>query len=198
MKYINKITKLSEKTNKKIEVSGVDELENIKDDMKEKMGMPIGLHTFGAPLIISMVLTVISFSLPQFSFWLFIYDLMGWEQHAVFIGIIAAAFIYVLVLFTTMMMVSRGIYLALRAYIFILILALITALFFLLITMISSISGNNNYSLSFTGAVLSIGLSLIALKCLNSEMFYKSCAFILHNRAWRKQLDLQRKTTAFR
>ncbi|KTR48128.1 hypothetical protein NS303_12135 [Pantoea ananatis] len=198
MKYINKIIKLSEKTNKKIEVSGVDELENIKDDMKEKMGMPIGLHTFGAPLIISMVLTVISFSLPQFSFWLFIYDLMGWEQHAVFIGIIAAAFIYVLVLFTTMMMVSRGIYLALRAYILILILALITALFFLLITMISSISGNNNYSLSFTGALLSIGLSLIALKCLNSEIFYKSCAFILHNRAWRKQLDLQRKTTAFR
>ncbi|WP_342656409.1 hypothetical protein GKC68_18875 [Pantoea sp. RSPAM1] len=198
MKYINKIIKLSEKTNKKIEVSGVDELENIKDDMKEKMGMPIGLHTFGAPLIISMVLTVISFSLPQFSFWLFIYDLMGWEQHAVFIGIIAAAFIYVLVLFTTMMMVSRGIYLALRAYILILILALITALFFLLITMISSISGNNNYSLSFTGALLSIGLSLIALKCLNSEMFYKSYAFILHNRAWRKQLDLQRKTTAFR
>ena len=81
MKYINKIIKLSEKTNKKIEVSGVDELEKIKDDMKEKMGMPIGLHTFGAPLIISMVLTVISFSLPQFSFWLFIYDLMGWEQH---------------------------------------------------------------------------------------------------------------------
>jgi len=198
MKYINKIIKLSEKTNKKIEVSGVDELENIKDDMKEKMGMPIGLHTFGAPLIISMVLTVISFSLPQFSFWLFIYDLIGWEQHAVFIGIIAAAFIYVLVLFTTMMMVSRGIYLALRAYILILFLALITALFFLLITMISSISGNNNYSLSFTGALLSIGLSLIALKCLNSEMFYKSYAFILHNRAWRKQLDLQRKTTAFR
>ena len=34
MKYINKIIKLSEKTNKKIEVSGVDELEKIKDDMK--------------------------------------------------------------------------------------------------------------------------------------------------------------------
>lgn len=198
MKYINKTIKLSEKTNKEINVSGVDELEHIKDDMKEKMGMPIGLHTFGAPLVISMVLTLISFSLPQFSLWLFIYDLMGWQKHAVFIGIIAAAFIYVLVLFTTMMLVSRGIYLALRAYISILFLALMTALVFLFLTMVSSMSGNNNYSLSFAGALLSTVLSLTALKCLNSQIFYKSCAFMLHNRAWRKQLELKRKTTSFK
>jgi len=193
MNYLKRTIKLSEATNIRISTNNADQLELIKDDMKEKMGAPIGFHTLGIPIVISMVLSALSFSIPQLSLWLFVYDLMGWQKHTVFIGIVATAAIYSITLFPTMMMVSRGAYFALKLYLSLMLFTLLLASLFLLFAIISLMSGNNPYSLSFSGALLSVGLSLIALKCLNSQMFYKSCAFFLHNRAWRKQIKFRRK-----
>ncbi|MGG6134607.1 hypothetical protein ACQV2E_01860 [Pantoea allii] len=184
---------LSKKVTAKIIQANGEQLESIKDEMTDEMEVPIGWHTMGLPLIASVMLTLISFSIPQLSLWLFVYDLMGWQKHTVFIGIVATAAIYSITLFPTMMMVSRGAYLALKLYLSLMLFTLLLASLFLLFAIVSLMSGNNPYSLSFSGALLSVGLSLIALKCLDSQMFYKSCAFFLHNRAWRKQIKARRK-----
>lgn len=45
------------------------QLEVIKDNLADKMGLPIGFHTMGLPLALSMLGIILSFSIPQFALW---------------------------------------------------------------------------------------------------------------------------------
>ncbi|WP_349886272.1 hypothetical protein [Pantoea ananatis] len=194
-KHLKNALALSEKFSVEI-VSGNDnQLEFVKDEMMNEMDTPIGWHTMGIPLIISAILTAISFSLPQISIWHGISKWMNWSQNAFFIGAMITDLVGCIIIIPLIAVVGKGQYLALKSYVYIAFSTATLAIFFLIYTIFGTLFGADIKTTHLIVSIIDVILILLSLMCINSLVFYRMIAYCLHNRAWRKQLQMQREKT---
>ncbi|MDC7861961.1 hypothetical protein [Pantoea ananatis] len=192
---LNKTLKLSFITDIKIKKSDNEKLEEVKEEMMDEMDTPIGWHTMGIPLIISAILTAISFSLPQISIWHGISKWMNWSQNAFFIGAMITDLVGCIIIIPLIAVVGKGQYLALKSYVYIAFSTATLAIFFLIYTIFGTLFGADIKTTHLIVSIIDVILILLSLMCINSLVFYRMIAYCLHNRAWRKQLQMQREKT---
>ncbi|MCK0552084.1 hypothetical protein KFO32_03215 [Pantoea ananatis] len=194
-KHLKNALALSEKFSVEI-VSGNDnQLEFVKDEMMNEMDIPIGWHTMGIPLIISAILTAISFSLPQISIWHGISKWMNWSQNAFSIGAMITDLVGCVIIIPLIAVVGKGQYLALKSYVYIAFSTATLAIFFLIYTIFGTLFGADIKTTHLIVSIIDVILILLSLMCINSLVFYRMIAYCLHNRAWRKQLQMQKEKT---
>ncbi|MFB4355749.1 hypothetical protein RBJ15_10850 [Pantoea sp. BS_4] len=191
---LKRTLELSKMVNEKMSTDDADELEQLKDNMKDLMVSPIGWHTMGIPLLISFVLSLLAFTVPQTSIWETVFSLMAWPDKALSGGVIVTGFIYCLVMFPSLTLIARGNHTALKTYINLIYFTLAVVAIYFLKTLISALFGGSVTTFTLISSCIGMVFFLVALSCLNSHLFFKSNAFYLHNRVWRKQLNLRNKT----
>jgi len=190
MKYIKKSIALATVIEKKLKTNDPQKIERIKDFLKGRMGAPIGIHTTGAPIIFSTVLSLLSFSIPLLSIWKAIFHWFNLPDYAVFAGIIPTALIYCMLIFPAMTLISRGYLQAIKFYIFLIYMTTALAVANFIYNVVLSFL-DVTYNTGFLiGAVIGLICIIGSIKCLNTNIFTKTTAYYLHNRAWRKQIKI--------
>ncbi|OAE07198.1 hypothetical protein [Pantoea sp. OXWO6B1] len=184
---------LSKKVTVQIIQANDEQLESIKDEMTDEMDVPIGWHTMGLPLIASVMLTLISFSLPQISLWHGISNWMNWSEHAFLTGTIITDFIYCIIINPLMILIARGQYWALKSYVYLTFSTTVLVVLFFIYTTFGMLLGAEIKTTHLVASIIGTILIALSLRCLNSMIFYRMIAYCLHNRAWRKQIESERK-----
>ncbi|MDJ0035082.1 hypothetical protein QM637_04415 [Pantoea allii] len=184
---------LSKKVTVQIIQANDEQLESIKEDMTDEMDVPIGWHTMGLPLIASVMLTLISFSLPQISLWHGISNWMNWSEHAFLTGTIITDFIYCIIINPLMILIARGHYWALKSYVYLAFSTTVLVVLFFIYTTFGTLLGAEIKTTHLVASIIGTILIALSLRCLNSMIFYRMIAYYLHNRAWRKQIESERK-----
>jgi len=184
---------LSKKVTVQIIQANDEQLESIKDEMTDEMDVPIGWHTMGLPLIASVMLTLISFSLPQISLWHGISNWMNWSEHAFLTGTIITNFIYCIIINPLMILIARGQYWALKSYVYLTFSTTVLVVLFFIYTTFGTLLGAEIKTTHLVASIIGTILIALSLRCLNSMIFYRMIAYYLHNRAWRKQIESERK-----
>ncbi|MCW1831526.1 hypothetical protein OLZ33_05835 [Pantoea ananatis] len=192
-RQLNKTLQLSFITDMKIKKSDNEKLEEIKEAMMNEMDTPIGWHTMGIPLIISAILTVVSFSLPQISIWHGISKWMDWSKNAFFIGAMITDLVGCIIITPLMAVVGKGQYLALKSYVYIAFSTATLAISFLIYTILGTLLGADIKTTHLIVSIIGVILIILSFMCINSLVFYRMIAYCLHNRAWRKQIEMQRE-----
>lgn len=192
-RQLNKTLQLSFITDMKINKSDNEKLEEIKEAMMNEMDTPIGWHTMGIPLIISAILTVVSFSLPQISIWHGISKWMDWSKNAFFIGAMITDLVGCIIIIPLMAVVGKGQYLALKSYVYIAFSTATLAISFLIYTILGTLLGADIKTTHLIVSIIGVILIILSFMCINSLVFYRMIAYCLHNRAWRKQIEMQRE-----
>jgi hypothetical protein len=192
-RQLNKTLQLSFITDMKIKKSDNENLEEIKEAMMNEMDTPIGWHTMGIPLIISAILTVVSFSLPQISIWHGISKWMDWSKNAFFIGAMITDLVGCIIIIPLMAVVGKGQYLALKSYVYIAFSTATLAISFLIYTILGTLLGADIKTTHLIVSIIGVILIILSFMCINSLVFYRMIAYCLHNRAWRKQIEMQRE-----
>ncbi|WP_246874770.1 hypothetical protein [Pantoea ananatis] len=192
-RQLNKTLQLSFITDMKINKSDNEKLEEIKEAMMNEMDTPIGWHTMGIPLIISAILIVVSFSLPQISIWHGISKWMDWSKNAFFIGAMITELVGCIIIIPLMAVVGKGQYLALKSYVYIAFSTATLAISFLIYTILGTLLGADIKTTHLIVSIIGVILIILSFMCINSLVFYRMIAYCLHNRAWRKQIEMQRE-----
>lgn len=192
-RQLNKTLQLSFITDMKIKKSDNEKLEEIKEAMMNEMDTPIGWHTMGIPLIISAILTVVSFSLPQISIWHGISKWMNWSKNAFFIGAMITDLVGCIIIIPLMAVVGKGQYLALKSYVYIAFSTATLAISSLIYTILGTLLGADIKTTHLIVSIIGVILIILSFMCINSLVFYRMIAYCLHNRAWRKQIEMQRE-----
>ncbi|MDF7790451.1 MULTISPECIES: hypothetical protein [Pantoea] len=192
-RQLNKTLQLSFITDMKIKKSDNEKLEEIKEAMMNEMDTPIGWHTMGIPLIISAILTVVSFSLPQISIWHGISKWMDWSKNAFFIGAMITDLVGCIIIIPLMAVVGKGQYLALKSYVYIAFSTATLAISSLIYTILGTLLGADIKTTHLIVSIIGVILIILSFMCINSLVFYRMIAYCLHNRAWRKQIEMQRE-----
>ncbi|WP_105652602.1 hypothetical protein, partial [Cronobacter dublinensis] len=164
-----------------------DAPELLKKQLKEKVSMPVGWRSFGLPLIFSMVLSVISFAIPQVNLWVAVSDSLALPEPAFIIGVLITNLLFCLLIIPAMMWVARGYLRALQLYLGLISLAVLVNLIFFIRVMLTLYSSGCDGYWNVFGALLGIILMVFGVRCVNSESFVKTIALGLHNRIVRKQ-----------
>ena len=168
------------------------QLQQLKTELADEMGKPVGLHTMGIPAAISTLGVIVSFAIPQL--WLGYGVLAGLDQPAehVFVWVVLIALLFAGLNGVTMFMIGKGSMRAVRLHLTLAVISLVLTAAYLL----AALSGNSSPGVSLTAALVSIVMLLISGSCILSTAFYKMLLFTLHNRAWRKLLSQTRAKTA--
>lgn len=188
MKYIRKSLALSNVIAKKITTNDPQQLELLKDRLKTRFGVPVGMHMTGIPLGISMILAIFCCAMPQVSLWMIIFNWLSIPEYKVLIGVFFAAAVYCVLIMTTMLLTARGSLAGLKLHLFIIMLTGAIAILYFISAFFSLLFGSvDNYTPQIT-SLLGLIFFLLNIKWINSSLFYRSIALSLHNRVWRKQL----------
>lgn len=191
MKQISKSISLCAVVEKRIKTNDIEQLEIVKNGLKSRLVTPVRWHMQGLPLLISMMMSVFSFALIISSGWTYMVYWMNVSERAAASGILPAALLYSAAIITSMYFVARGYLIALIIYIGLTFITTIGSLLFFLMAVTSLVMSSESSSPSLIIVALSLIFSLIALKCINSSMFRRAVALFLHNRVWRKQLNIE-------
>lgn len=158
------------------------QLQQIKTQLAEEMGKPVGLHTMGIPAAVSTLGVIVSFAIPQL--WLGYGILTALDQPAerVFVWVVLVALLFAGINGVTMFMIGKGSMRAVRIHLALAVISLVLTAAYLLAALI----GSPFPGVSLTAALVSIVMLLLSGSCILSTSFYKMLLFTLHNRAWRK------------
>lgn len=168
------------------------QLQQLKTELADEMGKPVGLHTMGIPAAISTLGVIVSFAIPQL--WLGYGVLAGLDQPAehVFVWVVLIALLFAGLNGVTMFMIGKGSMRAVQLHLTLAVISLVLTAAYLLV----ALSGSAAPGVGLTAALVSIGMLLLSGSCILSTAFYKMLLFTLHNRAWRKLLSHTRAKTA--
>ena len=168
------------------------QLQQLKTELADEMGKPVGLHTMGIPAAISTLGVIVSFAIPQL--WLGYGVLAGLDQSAehVFVWVVLIALLFAGLNGVTMFMIGKGSMRAVRLHLTLAVISLVLTAAYMLV----ALSGSAAPGVSLTAALVSIGMLLLSGTCILSTAFFKMLLFTLHNRAWRKLLSQTRAKTA--
>lgn len=193
LNYLKKSLVLSTFVKKRISTDDLQHLELLKNGLRSRFGMPVGIHMTGIPVGISTVLTLFCYAMPQVSLSMLIFHRLGLPEYKVMAGVFFAAIAYSAVVITTMMLTARGSLIGFKCHLAVTGLTGAIASIYFVTSWLSLLSGAvDNYTPQIT-SVLGILFFTMNVKIINSSMFYRSIALTLHNRVWRKQLKIQKR-----
>ncbi len=196
IKYIRKSLALSSVTTKKMATDDPQRLELLKDRLKSRFGVPVGIHMTGIPLAISMILAIFCYAMPQVSVWMMLFRWLGLPEYKVLMGVFFAAVVYCVIIMTTMLLTSRGSFTGYKLHLVVIVLTGMIAGIYFISSWFSFLFGVvDNYTPQIT-SVLGLIFFGLNIMWMNSSMFYRSIALMLHNRVWRKQLKIEARHMA--
>jgi len=189
--YLKRSLELARFVENGIKTTGSDAPEllkkQLKKQLKEKVSLPVGWRSFGLPLIFSMVLSVISFAIPQVNLWVAVSDSLALPEPAFIIGVLITNLLFCLLIIPAMMWVARGYLRALQLSLGLISLAVLVNLIFFIRVMLTLYSSGRDGYWNVYGALLGVILMVFGVRCVNSESFVKTIALGLHNRIVREQ-----------
>ena len=158
------------------------QLQQLKTQLAEQMGNPVGLHTMGIPAAISTLGVIVSFAIPQLWLGYGVLAALGQPVERVFVWVVLVALLFAGINGVTMFMIGKGSMRAVRIHLALAVISLVLTAIYLL----AALSGSPFPGVSLTAALVSIVMLLLSGSAILSTVFYKMLLFTLHNRAWRK------------
>ncbi|MDA8478137.1 hypothetical protein NNO04_05405 [Citrobacter sp. Awk 4] len=191
MKYIKKSLALSTVITKNMMVNDPQRLELLKERLKNRFGVPVGIHMTGIPLAISMILAIFCYAMSQVSVGMLLFRWLGLPEYKVLMGVFFAAAVYCVVIMTTMLLTARGSLAGYKLHLVVIALTGVIAIVYFISAWFSFLFvAVNNYTPQIT-SVLGMTFFCLNVMWMNSSVFYRSIALTLHNRVWRKQLKIE-------
>ncbi|PWC13792.1 hypothetical protein [Brenneria corticis] len=175
-----------------------DELVMLKDRLMAEMGMPIGMHTIGVPLIFSVLFMILSFSIPQLSLWSAILAWLSLPPYTLFAYIVPVALVFAGANSVIVFMIARGSMSAVKAHIFLAQVTLLCSIIYLIKSLADYFNDEPSSGMYLLSALLGMAFISISFCCINSKAFFSMLSYMLHNRAWRKLLKLNQHVISSR
>ncbi|MCL2893880.1 hypothetical protein [Brenneria tiliae] len=175
-----------------------DELVMLKDRLMADMGMPIGMHTIGVPLIFSVLFMILSFSIPQLSLWSAILAWLSLPPYTLFAYIVPVALVFAGANSIIVFMIARGSMSAVKAHIFLAQVTFLCSVIYFIKSLVGYFNDEPSSGMYLLSALLGMAFISISFRCINSEAFFSMLSYMLHNRAWRKLLKLNRHVISSR
>ncbi len=164
------------------------QLQQLKTQLAEEMGKPVGLHTMGIPAAISTLGVIVSFAIPQLWLGYSVLAALGQPAERVFVWVVLIALLFAGINGVTMFMIGKGSMRAVRLHLTLAVMSLVLTAAYLL----AALSGSAAPGVSLTAAMVSTVMLGLSGSCIFSTAFYKMLLFTLHNRAWRKLISKAR------
>lgn len=164
------------------------QLQQLKTQLAEEMGKPVGLHTMGIPAAISTLGVIVSFAIPQLWLGYGVLAALGQPAERVFVWVVLIALLFASINGVTMFMIGKGSMRAVRLHLTLAVMSLVLTAAYLL----AALSGSAAPGVSLTAAMVSTVMLGLSGSCIFSTAFYKMLLFTLHNRAWRKLISKAR------
>ncbi len=164
------------------------QLQQLKTQLAEEMGKPVGLHTMGIPAAISTLGVIVSFAIPQLWLGYSVLAALGQPAERVFVWVVLIALLFAGINGVTMFMIGKGSMRAVRLHLTLAVMSLVLTAAYLL----AALSGSAAPGVSLTAAMVSTVMLGLSGSCILSTAFYKMLLFTLHNRAWRKLISKAR------
>lgn len=164
------------------------QLQQLKTQLAEEMGKPVGLHTMGIPAAISTLGVIVSFAIPQLWLGYGVLAALGQPAERVFVWVVLIALLFASVNGVTMFMIGKGSMRAVRLHLTLAVMSLVLTAAYLL----AALSGSAAPGVSLTAAMVSTVMLGLSGSCILSTAFYNMLLFTLHNRAWRKLISKAR------
>lgn len=164
------------------------QLQQLKTQLAEEMGKPVGLHTMGIPAAISTLGVIVSFAIPQLWLGYGVLAALGQPAERVFVWVVLIALLFASINGVTMFMIGKGSMRAVRLHLTLAVMSLVLTAAYLL----AALSGSAAPGVSLTAAMVSTVMLGLSGSCILSTAFYKMLLFTLHNRAWRKLISKAR------
>ncbi|MGN7788456.1 hypothetical protein [Enterobacter sp. 22452] len=164
------------------------QLQQLKTQLADEMGKPVGLHTMGIPAAISTLGVIVSFAIPQLWLEYGVLAALGQPAERVFVWVVLIALLFAGINGVTMFMMGKGSMRAVRLHLTLAVISLVLTAAYLL----AALSGSAAPGVSLTAALVSIVMLGLSGSCILSTVFYKMLLFTLHNRAWRKLISQTR------
>ncbi|RAY70536.1 hypothetical protein E0L16_13395 [Enterobacter quasihormaechei] len=164
------------------------QLQQLKTQLAEDMGKPVGLHTMGIPAAVSTLGVIVSFAIPQLWLGYGVLAALGQPAERVFVWVVLIALLFAGINGVTMFMIGKGSMRAVRLHLMLAVLSLVLMAAYLL----TALSGSSSPGVSLNAALVSIVMLGLSGSCILSTAFYKMLLFTLHNRVWRKLISQTR------
>lgn len=164
------------------------QLQQLKTQLAEEMGKPVGLHTMSIPAAISTLGVIVSFAIPQLWLGYGVLAALGQPAERVFVWVVLIALLFASINGVTMFMIGKGSMRAVRLHLTLAVMSLVLTAAYLL----AALSGSAAPGVSLTAAMVSTVMLGLSGSCIFSTAFYKMLLFTLHNRAWRKLISKAR------
>lgn len=164
------------------------QLQQLKTQLPEEMGKPVGLHTMGIPAAISTLGVIVSFAIPQLWLGYGVLAALGQPAERVFVWVVLIALLFAGINGVTMFMIGKGSMRAVRLHLTLAVISLVLTAAYLL----AALSGSAAPGVSLTAAMVSTVMLGLSGSCILSTAFYEMLLFTLHNRAWRKLISKAR------
>lgn len=160
------------------------QLQELKTQLAQQMGKPVGLHMMGIPAAISTLGVIVSFAIPQLWLGYGVFAALNQPAEKVFVWVVLIALLFAGINGLTMFMMGKGSIRAVRVHLSLAFISLLLTVVYL----IAALSGTIWPGVNLTAALVSVVMLLLSGFCIRSPSFYKMLLFTLHNRAWRQQI----------
>ncbi|CCJ89090.1 hypothetical protein ACN5L5_000983 [Cronobacter turicensis] len=189
--YLKKSLQLGRFVENDIKNKRPEALERLKKQLKEQVRLPTGWRSLGIPLVLSTVMAVLSFAIPQVSFWVAISQSLGLPGPAFFIGMLISNFLFCVLIIPAMIGAARGSLLALQLWLTLVAAAVLVSVIFFMSVLVSLLSSDGAGRWDIIGSLLGILFSVFSMRCINSKLFVETIALGFYNRIVREQAKFQ-------
>ncbi|EPO1788375.1 hypothetical protein ACT7BI_004015 [Cronobacter turicensis] len=189
--YLKKSLQLGRFVENDIKNKRPEALERLKTQLKEQVRLPTGWRSLGIPLVLSMVMAVLSFAIPQVSFWVAISQSLGLPGPTFFIGMLISNFLFCVLIIPAMIGAARGSLLALQLWLTLAAAAVFVSVIFFISVLVSLLSSDGAGRWDIIGSLLGILFSVFSVRCINSRLFMETIALGFYNRILREQAKYQ-------
>lgn len=173
---------------KNIKNASGKQLSDIKEDLMDEMGLPIGKHTTGLPIVISMFFMILAFAMTQLSLWSVVLAWLSLPAYTVLAWVFAAGLVFMVANTAALFMAGKGSMKAVEVHIALAGLTVFLCVIHLAKSLIGFIGSEPSAGVHLLTAILGLVFISISFRCINSKTFYQMMVYTLHNRAWRKLL----------
>ncbi|CBA32176.1 hypothetical protein ACMSX5_000368 [Cronobacter turicensis] len=189
--YLKKSLQLGRFVENDIKNKRPEALERLKTQLKEQVCLPTGWRSLGMPLVLAMVMAVLSFAIPQVSFWVAISQSLGLPGPTFFIGMLISNFLFCVLIIPAMIGAARGSLLALQLWLTLAAAAVFVSVIFFISVLVSLLSSDGAGRWDIIGSLLGILFSVFSVRCINSRLFMETIALGFYNRILREQAKYQ-------
>jgi len=169
------------------------ELQQLKEQLSEQMGKPIGWHTMGLPAAISTLGIILSFAIPQLWLGYIVMTGLNLPPQQVFIWVVFTSLIFAAANAVTMFTIGKGSITAVKMHLALSAISLMLASAYLICSLVAEVTSSYWAGSSVAAAITGSVMWLISAGCIRSTAFYQMLLFALHNRVWRQSMQVSRR-----